>query len=65
VIDVEVRADNRVDRLARIAGGGEIGEKARLELVPGRYPSVLLVVAETGIDDNAAARRLGGSTTRA
>src|SRR6266481_7032941 len=50
VIDVEMRADHRVDRLARIAGGGEIREEARLELVPGRYPPVLLVVAETGID---------------
>ncbi len=58
VIDVEMRADHRVDRLARMAGGGEIREKPRLELVPGRYPPVLLVVAETGIDDYAAAPRL-------
>jgi hypothetical protein len=58
VIDVEMRADHRVDRLARIAGDGEIREKARLQLVPGRYPPVLLVVAETGIDDDAAAPSL-------
>src|SRR5206468_3148923 len=55
---MKMGADHRVDRLARIAGGGEIREKARLEPVPARYPPVFLVVAETGVDDHAAARRL-------
>src|SRR6516165_8576989 len=55
MIDVEMGADYRVDHLARIAGTGEISQKARLQFVPGRDASVFLVVAETGVDDDAAA----------
>ena len=37
VIDMEMGADRRVDRLACIAGRRQISEKGRLQLVPGRY----------------------------
>ena len=57
VIDMEVRADDRVDRLAGIACRRQIGEKTRLEPVPGRDAPVLLVVAEAGVDDDPPARR--------
>src|SRR5215472_14263838 len=57
MIDVEMGADHRVDRLACIVGGCEIREKARLQLVPGRNSPVLLVVAQTGVNDDAAAWR--------
>ena len=58
MIDVEMRAQHRVDRLARIAGGGEIGQERSLQVVPGRDAPVLLVVAEAGVDDDAPVRRL-------
>jgi hypothetical protein len=57
MVDMEVGADHGIDRLARIAGGRQIGEKAGLKLVPGRDAAVLFVVAETGVDDDAPARR--------
>src|SRR5438105_2124403 len=57
VIDVEVRANDRVDRLAGIACRRQIAEKARLQPVPGRDAPVLLVVAEAGVDDDPPARR--------
>src|SRR6516165_1295770 len=58
MIDMEMGADHRVDRLARIAGSGEISQKARLQFVPGRDAAVFLVVAKTGVDDETAAPRL-------
>ena len=57
MIDMEVRAQHRVDRLARIAGGGEVGEERALQIVPRRDATALLVVAEAGIDDDSALRR--------
>ena len=35
---------------------GEVGEERPLQVVPGRDAAVLLVVAEAGIDDDAAVR---------
>jgi hypothetical protein len=62
VIDMEVRADDRVDRLPCIAGRRQISEKARLEPVPGRDAPLLLVVAEAV---STTIRRWGVSTTNA
>jgi hypothetical protein len=42
-----------------IAGSGEIRKKSRLELVPSRDSPVLLVVTETGVDEDPPARRFG------
>ena len=56
MVDMEMRAQHRVDRFARKAGGREVGEERPLEIVPGRDAAVLLVVAEAGIDDDAAVR---------
>jgi hypothetical protein len=58
MVDMQMRAQHRVDRLARIAGGGKVGEERALQIVPGWDTAALLVVAEAGIDDNAALRRL-------
>ena len=58
MIDMQMRAQHRVDRVARETGGGEIGKKRPLEIVPGRDAAALLVVAEAGIDDDAPLRRL-------
>ena len=58
VIDVQVRAQHRVDRLAGKAGRGQVLEEAPLPVVPGRDPPILLVVAEAGIDDDPPSRRL-------
>ena len=58
MIDMQMRAQHRVDRLAREARSREIGEKRPLQIVPGRDAAALLVVAEAGIDDDAPLRRL-------
>src|SRR5271168_317360 len=58
MVDMKMGAHDRVDRLARKAGAGEITEKARLHPVPTRNAAVLLVVAEAGVDDDAPVRRL-------
>src|SRR5215471_8417515 len=57
VVDMHMRANDRVYGLASIAGRCQISEEIRLELVPGRDAPVLLVVAETGVDDDAPAGR--------
>ena len=57
MVDMQMRAQHGVDRLARIPGGGKIGEERPLQIVPGRDAPPLFVVAEAGIDDNAALRR--------
>ncbi len=57
MVDMQMGAQHRVDRLAREPGRRQVGEKRPLEVVPGRDAAVLLVVAEAGIDDDAA---LGG-----
>jgi len=65
MVDVEMRAQHRVDRLAREAGGFEIGEDGNWRL--SRWGcGAGLVVAEAGVDDNAlparaTARRLDDS----
>ena len=61
MVDMQMRAQHRVDRLAREAGGGEIGEKRPLQIVPGRDAAALFVVAEAGVDDDAPRGRLDSS----
>src|SRR5690348_16761135 len=58
VIDMEMRAQHRVDRLARESRRREILEKPALHAVPRRHGAVLLVVADAGVDDEATTRRL-------
>ena len=53
VVDVQVGAQHGVDRLARVAGGGKIGEERAVQVVPGRNAATLLVVAEAGVDHDA------------
>jgi hypothetical protein len=54
-------AEHGVDRLRREAGRRQVGQKRAVALVPVRDPAVLLVVAETGVDNDAA---VAGSTIR-
>jgi hypothetical protein len=65
VVDMKMRANDRVDRLALIAGRRQIRQETRLQLVPGRYAAVLLVVAEAGVDDDAPARRFDDQSMNA
>ena len=58
VVDVQVRAQHRIDRLARESGRGQVFEEPPLPVVPGRDTPVLLVVAEAGVDDDAPPGRL-------
>src|ERR1700740_3743793 len=57
MIDMEMGADDGIDRLASIAGRREIRQKARLKIVPGRNAPIFFVVTETGVDDDPATRR--------
>jgi len=65
MVDMEMGANHGVDRLARIAGGGEICQKAAVELVPIRDSPVLLVVTETGVHEDPPARRFGNERVNA
>src|SRR3974377_1911198 len=65
MIDVEMGADDGVDRLAGIAGGSEIRQKARLKLVPSRDPAVFFVFAKTSVDEDASARRFDDKSVNA
>jgi hypothetical protein len=56
MIDIEMRADHRVDRVGRASGCGELLEKRPLATVPLR-PATRLVVAHPGIDDDPSRRR--------
>src|SRR5690606_3892362 len=54
MIDVKMRAEHRIDTVARVVGRLEIGKEAALQHVPG-WNFALLVVADTGIDDDPPA----------
>ena len=54
MIDVQMGAQHGVDRFAREAGVREIGQERAVAVVPMRDAAVLLVVAQAGIDDDAA-----------
>ena len=54
VVDVQVRAQHRVDRLRREARGCHLVEKRTVQLIPHR-DGARLVVADAGIDDDAPA----------
>jgi hypothetical protein len=58
VIDVQVRAQHRIDGLARETGRGQVFEEPPLAIVPGGDAPILLVVAEAGVDDDPPSRRL-------
>jgi len=58
VVDMQMRANNGIYRVARITGCCQISQETGLQLVPGRDAPVLLVVAETGVDNDASAGRL-------
>jgi hypothetical protein len=60
---MEMGAYDRIDRLAGVSGGGHVGEETCLHPVPGRDAAVLLVVAETGVDNDAPVWRLDDERT--
>jgi hypothetical protein len=51
MIDVQVRAQDRVDRLGRKARGYQVSQEWSVAVIPMRDAPFLLVVAQTGIDD--------------
>src|SRR5439155_18413163 len=57
MVDVEVGAQNGVDRIAREARRRKVGEEWPLQIVPGRDAAVRFVVAKTGVDNDTAAGR--------
>ena len=51
MVDVQMGAQHRVDGLARIARGLEVGQETRLQVAPGRDVP-FFVVANAGVDDD-------------
>jgi hypothetical protein len=56
VIQVQVGAEDDVDRLGRIAGFGQSLQERELEVIPALVVAVL-VVADTGVDDDPSPLR--------
>ena len=56
VIDVQVGADDQIDRLGRHAGRSKVVEERRLEHVKRRSSATILPVADTCVDENREAR---------
>jgi hypothetical protein len=57
MIDMQMRAKYRVDRVGGKAGLAHVLQERALQLIPGRMPS-LLVVANAGVDHDAPASGL-------
>src|ERR1700733_9677364 len=57
MIDMKMGAQHRIDRLRREAGVGKIGQERPIAVVPVRNPPPLLIVAQTGVDNDAPIRR--------
>ena len=58
MVDMQVGTHHDVDTLARKAGFGHVLQKRALQTVPSWNMAALLVVSETGIDNNPMRRRL-------
>ena len=58
MVHVQMGAQHGIDRLPRISGGREIVQERPPAVIPGLDATVLLVVAEAGIDDDAPRRCL-------
>ena len=51
MVDVEVGAEDGVDRLSRVSRGGQVLEEGALALAPA-WDRPLLVVSDAGVDDD-------------
>src|SRR5262249_31316063 len=65
VIDMEVGADDRVDAVTPESGGFQIPQERKLEIVPIGDGGARLVVADTGVDENASRRRFDDESVNA
>jgi hypothetical protein len=58
VIDMQVRAQHDVNAFALKTGRREVFKERTLQHIPSRVAAARLVVADTGVDDNALVLRL-------
>src|SRR5208282_4649842 len=57
VVDVQMRADDAIDVVARVTGLFEVAQERQLQIAPCRVGTNLLI-ADAGVDDDALALRL-------